>query len=83
MCVYQANLAQQDAHRKCSLHLRKVHVTYLTFYKAYWSSKMVWVSLLDPSHLFEREMIQNFILMGGKVGIHRNSLDHVSSKFCV
>eukprot|EP00731_Ephydatia_muelleri_P014123 Em0007g1433a len=38
---------------------------------------MVWVSFLDPSHLFEREMIQNFILTGGKVGIHRNSLDHL------
>lgn len=39
---------------------------------------MVWVSFLEPSHLFEREMIQNFILTGGKVGFHRNSLDHVS-----
>lgn len=50
----------------------------LNFYKTYMSSKMVWVSFLDPSHLFEREMIQNFILTGGKVGFHRNSLDHVS-----
>ncbi|KAL5509707.1 hypothetical protein EMCRGX_G005124 [Ephydatia muelleri] len=50
---------------------------------AYWSSKMVWVSFLDPSHLFEREMIQNFILTGGKVGIHRNSLDHQLDDFAL
>ena len=38
----------------------------------------MWVSFLEPSHLFERLVIQDLILTGGKVGFHRSSLDHVS-----
>ncbi|KAL5489135.1 hypothetical protein EMCRGX_G018193 [Ephydatia muelleri] len=54
----------------------RLHINFL-------SSKTVWVSFLEPSHLFERIMLQEFILTGGKVGFHRSSLDHLFDDFAL